>query len=191
MLRYIKSVLYVVYKYCMFALMIIVPQSTFIYTELLCGICRDECVNPVKLPCHHMFCYLCLKGVTARNNRCALCREAIPIGFLDQSVMLKTDEIKRTLTESNIWFYEAKNGGWWVYERRVAEEIEKAFRDQKAQVHVQISGFLYTVDLVNMFQYREDKPDRKRHIKRGGVNEDCIKGVAGICIENSVNKKVA
>ena len=161
----------------------------FVYAEHLCGICRDNSVNPVKLPCHHAFCYLCLKGVTARNNLCALCREPIPLGFLDRSVVLKKSEVERTLTKPSIWLYEAKNGGWWIYEQRVAEEIEKAFKDQKDQAHVQICGYSYTIDLVGMIQYREDKPNRKRRIRRGGVNEEHIKGVAGIFIDSHVNDK--
>ena len=90
------------------------------------------------------------------------------------------------LTSSCVWFYESKNGGWWMYEHRVAEEIEKAFSDKKQQVHVQISGFLYTIDLIGMVQYRDDRPSRKRRIKRGGVCEESIKGVAGILIKDSV-----
>ena len=160
---------------------------TYLYAEhnVICCICREHCVNPVKLPCQHLFCYLCLKGVAARNNRCALCRETIPFGFLNKLVVLNKDEIA-ALTNSCVWFYEAKNGGWWMYEHRVAEEIEKAFNDKKEQTHIQISGFLYTVDLVSMVQYRDDRPSRKRRIKRGGVREESIKGVAGLLIKDSI-----
>ena len=76
-----------------------------------------------------------------------------------------------------------------MYERRVAEEIEKAFNDKKEQICVQISGFSYTIDLVNMVQYRDDKPNRKRKIKRGGVSDDSVKGVAGILIKDSVTEE--
>ena len=155
----------------------------------MCCICRDQSVNPVKLPCQHIFCYLCLKGITARNNRCALCRELIPSGFIDQPDVINKDEIMKTLRKSRTWFYEARNGGWWMYEHRVAEDLEKAFCANQDKIHVEISGFLYTVDLVNMVQYRDDRPDRKRQIKREGVTEDCIKGVAGIWIKNVRDKE--
>ena len=114
-----------------------------------------------------------------------MCREAIPLGFLDRPGPLNLSEIKKTY-KSSLWFYEAKNGGWWLYEHRVAEDIEKAFSDKKEQTHVEISGFPYTVDFVDMVQYRKDRPNRKRKIKRDGVREESVKGVAGICIEASV-----
>ena len=76
-----------------------------------------------------------------------------------------------------------------MYEHRVAEDLEKAFCANQDKIHVEISGFLYTVDLVNMVQYRDDRPDRKRQIKREGVTEDCIKGVAGIWIKNVRDKE--
>lgn len=96
-----------------------------------------------------------------------------------------------TLTNSCTWFYEAKNGGWWMYERRVGEEIERAFNDKKDQICVQISGFSYIIDLVSMVQYRDDKPNRKRKIQRGGVSDDNVKGVAGILIKDSVTEEEA
>jgi len=40
-----------------------------------CCICQEKCVNPVRLPCHHTFCYLCIKGVAVRNCKCALCMQ--------------------------------------------------------------------------------------------------------------------
>ena len=92
-------------------------------TEHICCICREGCVNPVKLLCKHIFCFLCLKGVAARNNQCALCREPIPFGFLNKMVVLSKDEITTLTNSCSTWFYEAKNGGWWMYERRVAEEV--------------------------------------------------------------------
>ena len=162
---------------------------SYFSTEHICCICREGCVNPVKLPCKHIFCFLCLKGVAARNNQCALCREPIPFGFLNKMVVLSKDEITTLTNSCSTWFYEAKNGGWWMYERRVAEEIEKAFNDKKEQIRVQISGFPYTIDLVSMVQYRDDKPNRKRKIQRGGVSDDSVKGVAGILIKDSVTEK--
>lgn len=78
------------------------------------------------------------------------------------------------------WLYEAKNGGWWVYEQRTSTEIEQAYINNKKSVRLQISGFYYVVDLEKMVQYREDHPNRRRNIKRDVLKLDSVKGVAGI-----------
>lgn len=31
-------------------------------SSLDCAICLQPCVHPAKLPCSHIFCFLCLKG---------------------------------------------------------------------------------------------------------------------------------
>lgn len=74
-----------------------------------------------------------------------------------------------------------------MYEHRVGKEIEKAFNDKKDELHVQVSGFLYTIDLVSMVQFRNDKPNRRRKIKRGGVSDESIKGVAGVVVKASIS----
>ncbi|XP_064382254.1 E3 ubiquitin-protein ligase rnf146-like [Halichondria panicea] len=151
----------------------------------LCCICQEKCVNPISLPCSHTFCYLCVKGVAARGNKCALCRQRIPSGYLEdpQSVVNK-DQLKQELEESKqkktTWFYEAKNGGWWMYEQRTSAEIEQAFIEDKKNIRLQISGFYYVIDIEGMIQYREDHPNRRRSIKRDVVRPDSVKGIAGI-----------
>ena len=51
---------------------------------LECPVCLQTCVHPVQLPCNHIFCFLCVKGVLAnQRRRCALCRKDIPPEFLD------------------------------------------------------------------------------------------------------------
>jgi len=53
-----------------------------------CPVCLQLCVFPVKLPCSHVFCFLCLKGVAGRNRRCALCRADIPQDFVRRPVLV-------------------------------------------------------------------------------------------------------
>ncbi len=91
-----------------------------------------------------------------------------------------SDEVDRTNIVSASWMYEAKSGGWWLYERRLSDEIEEAFNSNKDKLKVQISGFLYVVDFENMVQYRIEKPDRRRRIKRITTTEEDYKGIAGI-----------
>lgn len=55
---------------------------------LECAICLQQCIHPVRLPCSHMFCYLCMKGVAVRNRRCALCRAEIPEDFVRRPTLV-------------------------------------------------------------------------------------------------------
>ena len=34
-----------------------------------CAVCLQTCVCPVQLPCKHIFCFLCVKGVTLQSKR--------------------------------------------------------------------------------------------------------------------------
>ena len=155
--------------------------------KLLCCICQDETVNPVELPCSHVFCYLCVKGVAARSGACALCRKPIPPSYLDNPSVVNSDALHSRLLNSSSeryhWFYEGKSGGWWIYEDRTSEEIEKGFLKNAKLVKIQISGFMYIIDYERMVQIREDHPNRKRKIKRDLVSSAEVKGVAGIHIE--------
>lgn len=149
----------------------------------LCCICRETCVHPVRLPCSHVFCFLCIKGVAVRSNHCALCRHRIPPGFLSKPSLVNKDEIKVKLDrngDSYEWYYEAKSGGWWLYEERPSSEIERAFREGKKNLRLQISGFSYVIDFEGYMQFREDYPSRRRKIKRDRVSVGVTKGVAGI-----------
>lgn len=155
----------------------------------VCCICQEKSVNPVVLPCDHVFCFLCMKGVAARQRRCALCRSAIPPGYVETPSLINRDEIKSKLEESQgtgtyHWFYEARGGGWWLYEQRASAEIEKVYSEgDRRTVRLQIAGFTYIIDFDDMVQYREGIPSRRRKIKRDVVKES-VKGVAGICVRD-------
>jgi len=48
-----------------------------------CPICLETLCYPAKLPCEHVFCYLCIKGfLNTQNSRCALCRTEVPSNYL-------------------------------------------------------------------------------------------------------------
>jgi hypothetical protein len=56
------------------------PQK-ILQTE--CPICLEALCYPAKLPCEHVFCYLCIKGfLNTQNSRCALCRTEVPSNYL-------------------------------------------------------------------------------------------------------------
>lgn len=67
-----------------------------------------------------------------------------------------------------------------MYEQRTSADIEQAYSASKKSVRLQISGFSYVIDLEGMVQYREDRPNRRRNIKRDLVRLDSVKGIAGI-----------
>ena len=151
--------------------------------ETHCSICREQYVHPVQLPCKHSFCYLCIKGATARSGRCALCRRTIPADYLERPGIVDVRSIEAVLKKGDTfqWFYEARNGGWWMYEERTSQEIEKAHARNAEKCSVQILGYNYTVDFKENVQYREDIPTRRRKIKRDKVAaEGGVKGVAGV-----------
>ena len=77
-----------------------------------CAVCLQSCVHPVRLPCSHVFCYLCVKGVAFQSKRCAMCRQEIPADFLLNPQLLDRAQLEResALDGGAGWFYEGRNG---------------------------------------------------------------------------------
>jgi len=77
-----------------------------------CAVCLQTCVHPVRLPCSHIFCYLCVKGVAFQSKRCAMCRQDIPVDFLQHPQLLDRTQLEResALEDGYQWFYEGRNG---------------------------------------------------------------------------------
>jgi len=103
-----------------------------------------------------------------------------------EDIKMKLDQ---NVVNSHEWYYEAKSGGWWLYEKRLSKEIEAAFKENNKSCRVQISGFTYVVDFENYVQFREDYPNRRRKIKRAQVIEKDMKGVAGIALDRHEERK--
>ena len=156
---------------------------------MICPICQDKKLHSIKLPCGHSFCYLCIKGVYARQRHCPMCRQPIPVDTITNPSSELNDKLS---TENGLpcWMYQAKSGGWWLYEERVSNELEKSYQAGTSDVQIQISGFMYIVDFIEMIQFREEKPERIRHIKREIItsNEDSLRGVAGIPLSLTSNR---
>nr|XP_020442845.1 E3 ubiquitin-protein ligase rnf146-like isoform X2 [Monopterus albus]XP_020442846.1 E3 ubiquitin-protein ligase rnf146-like isoform X2 [Monopterus albus] len=159
-----------------------------------CSICLQSCIHPVRLPCCHVFCFLCVKGASWHSKRCALCRQEIPEDFLEHPVLLSPEKLKavaagvsrydRTGGSSQgdyTWYYEGRNG-WWQYDERTSRELEEAFAKGKKSTEMLIAGFLYVADLENMVQYRRNERGRRRKIKRDIVDIP-KKGVAGLRLD--------
>ncbi|XP_035216827.1 E3 ubiquitin-protein ligase RNF146-B-like isoform X1 [Stegodyphus dumicola] len=146
--------------------------------KLECAVCLQPCIQPVQLPCRHIFCYLCVKGVTQQSKRCAMCRQEIPANYLDNPQLIAVPQPTVAFEGSYQWFYEGRNG-WWQYDDRTSAEIEAAYKKGEQQCEVLIAGFLYIIDFQKNIQVRRCDPYRRRHIKRDLVTIP-KKGIAGI-----------
>ncbi|KAM9420278.1 E3 ubiquitin-protein ligase rnf146 [Salvelinus alpinus] len=158
-----------------------------------CAICLQTCVHPVRLPCRHVFCFLCVKGASWHSKRCALCRQEVPEDFLEHPTLLSPEELKAAAAGGrggtgpgsaggdHAWYYEGRNG-WWQYDERTSRELEDAFAKGRKSAEMLIAGFLYVADLENMVQYRRNEHGRRRRMKRDVVDIP-KKGVAGLRLD--------
>ncbi|XP_013082218.1 E3 ubiquitin-protein ligase rnf146-like isoform X1 [Biomphalaria glabrata] len=150
---------------------------------LECPVCLQTCIYPVQLPCRHIFCFLCVKGVANRSKRCALCRQQIPPDFFCRPNLVRRDDLEQPVTfdDGYSWFYEGVNG-WWQYDDRTSKELEGHHKAGHPSCELLIAGYVYIIDLTNMVQCRRNDRTRKRRIKRDLVNLAGRKGVAGLKI---------
>lgn len=146
-----------------------------------CPICLQPCIHPVQLPCTHIFCFLCVKGVANQSKRCALCRSEIPADYLNHPALVHKEDLLKDIAfeDGYQWFYEGTRG-WWQYDERANAEIEEHFKNEEKEFEVLIAGFLYVVDLERHIQYRRNDPTRRRRIKRDLKTIPDKKGVAGL-----------
>ena len=55
-----------------------------------------------------------------------MCRRVVPLSYLENPEMVdKSDLEPHTLTDEIQWFYQARRRGWWLYEKRIALDIEQ------------------------------------------------------------------
>lgn len=159
--------------------------------ELECAVCLQKCVHPVRLPCSHIFCFLCVKGVANQSKRCAMCRQEIPADFLDHPTLLSAIEMEKEEIHPGgyQWFYEGRNG-WWQYDERTSHELEAAYGSGQRACEVLVAGFLYIIDFDRMVQLRRNDPSRRRRIKRD-LSSIPKKGVAGIKLPSQLEAELS
>ncbi|KAH8286504.1 hypothetical protein KR054_010309 [Drosophila jambulina] len=153
---------------------------------LECPICLQTCIHPARLPCGHIFCFLCVKGVAYKNRRCAMCRREIPAEFLDHPQLVNGIEdicATRATEDGYQWYYEGRNG-WWQYDDRTSQDIEEAFKKGDKSCTILVAGYVYIVDLEQLVQQRQNEPTRCRRVKRDLATIP-KKGVAGLRIEGN------
>ncbi|XP_065361030.1 E3 ubiquitin-protein ligase RNF146 isoform X1 [Calliphora vicina] len=153
---------------------------------LECPICLQTCIHPARLPCGHIFCFLCVKGVAYKNRRCAMCRREIPPEFLDHPQLVNGIEdicTTKATDDGYQWFYEGRNG-WWQYDDRTSQDLEEAFKKGERSCTILVAGYVYIVDFDAMIQQRQNEPARCRRVKRDLATIP-KKGVAGLRIEGN------
>lgn len=143
-----------------------------------CPVCLGPVMFPVRTPCGHVFCFLCIKGAARQARRCPMCRQHIPNDFDKNPVLLERQEVE-TLDDGYQWFYEGKNG-WWQYDKRTSQEIEHRYKLNLTKFDVLICGIMYTIDLNRYVQYNRDHPARRRNVKRENASNIAVKGIAGV-----------
>ena len=167
-----------------------------------CSVCLQQCLQPVQLPCTHIFCFLCVKGFVYRSKKCALCRREVDLDYFVDPVVVKvkvaeengesstacaeerdtTGNDEETVPRVFQWFYEGRNG-WWQYDDRASLVLEETFKTEIRTCEIIIAGFTYVVDFENMVQYRKNNPTRCRRVKRDRSGAD-RKGVAGLQLKS-------
>ncbi|KAK2576790.1 hypothetical protein KPH14_005432 [Odynerus spinipes] len=156
-----------------------------------CAVCLQPCIHPARLPCNHIYCYLCVKGVANHNKKCPMCRQEMPPDFVERPQLVEIDEVQKELErpdEEYQWFYEGRNG-WWQYDQRTSLELETAYKQGKRTCELLIAGFLYIADFGSMHQLRRNDPSRRRRIKRDLYNVP-KKGVAGLRLNSQEEEMV-
>ncbi|XP_073843021.1 ring finger protein 146 [Musca autumnalis] len=161
-------------------------STTTTSNQLECPICLQTCIHPARLPCGHIFCFLCVKGVAYKNRRCAMCRREIPPEFLDHPQLVNGIEdicSTKATDDGYQWFYEGRNG-WWQYDDRTSQDLEEAFKKGERSCTILVAGYVYIVDFDAMIQQRQNEPARCRRVKRDLATIP-KKGVAGLRIEGN------
>ncbi|XP_043501361.1 E3 ubiquitin-protein ligase RNF146 isoform X1 [Polistes fuscatus] len=144
-----------------------------------CAVCLQPCIHPARLPCNHIYCYLCVKGVANHNKRCPMCRQEMPSDFVERPQLVEVDEVKELERpeEEYQWFYEGRNG-WWKYDSRINKDLETVYELGETKCEMLICGILYVIDFEKKCQHRKYQPRYKRNIKRDRKDAQC-KGVSG------------
>ncbi|XP_024080829.1 E3 ubiquitin-protein ligase RNF146-A isoform X3 [Cimex lectularius] len=146
-----------------------------------CAICLQSCSHPARLPCRHIFCFLCIKGVALNSRKCPLCRAHIPADYLHNPDILEVPKPAQAAGHGTYkWYYEGRDGGWWQYEERMSLDMEEAFQNGITNLEMIICGSLYTIDLNMMRQYNHATPWITRKILRELPSKLKHRGIAGI-----------
>lgn len=88
-----------------------------------CPICLMTPVHPIKLPCNHVFCFLCIKGASLQqgpNSKCAICRADIPEAVIRNPQVIDASKLEKDPPKAASgyrWFYESRTGGKFLQKK--------------------------------------------------------------------------
>ncbi|XP_014250909.1 E3 ubiquitin-protein ligase RNF146-A isoform X2 [Cimex lectularius] len=144
-----------------------------------CAICLQSCSHPARLPCRHIFCFLCIKGVALNSRKCPLCRAHIPADYLHNPDILEVPKPAQAAGHGTYkWYYEGRDG-WWEYDARTTVDLEQAYQANEDTIEVLLAGSVFIIDFRNMVQLRKVGYGRMRRLKRDKAGLPS-KGVAGL-----------
>ncbi|XP_050351452.1 E3 ubiquitin-protein ligase RNF146-B [Nymphalis io] len=147
-----------------------------------CAICLQKYHHPTRLPCGHIFCFLCVKGIAIQSKKCAMCRMEIPHDYFDHPDLIEKLGLEEIASEGDTekyqWYYEGRNG-WWKYDERSNMDLENMYSSGETECLLLLAGTIYCVDFHNMIQIRRSDPTKRRRVKRD-IPTLPSKGIAGI-----------
>jgi len=61
----------------------LIPPSLFSYGVNTCPVCLEGLAgkDPVKMPCSHVICLVCISQWIAQERSCPLCKQEVPEAF--------------------------------------------------------------------------------------------------------------
>ncbi|CAH2039618.1 unnamed protein product, partial [Iphiclides podalirius] len=155
------------------------------FNEQNCAVCLQNYEHPTKLPCGHIFCFLCAKGVALHNRTCAMCRNVIPSDYLNNPVVLTQDKKpEENHNQDYQWYYEGGNG-WWKYDKRSNTYLEETYSKGEKEGSLLLAGNLYRIDFEKNVQVRVNDQTKTRKIRRDTPFLPS-KGIAGIRVTNGL-----
>ncbi len=150
-----------------------------------CVVCqRDQAVLPVTLPCSHIFCYLCIKGVyQSGSTQCPCCRAFIPPHIINKP---HTSDIS-IKTDGPIWVYRRRhNRGWYQFAPDNNEEVEALYQRffthilDASESIVQVGNIQLHLDFSQMTQKSRFGTREIRRIRNLATFPERVDGIAGI-----------
>lgn len=148
-----------------------------------CPICYEPINLLYETPCHHKFCYLCLKTAYLNQNlKCPLCRANLPADLCENAKLTEKISIPNV-----VWTYSGRHGGMWYYDINSNELIEAGYQNflndsTQNTINLTILNKPYVINFDTMVQ---KGPYGSREIQRLDIatSED-IKGMAGLRLTN-------